>query len=103
MIKEEENECERHFCESHSQCERGGFELRKWAGNSSVLLNDIDPRNHGLACDKSPQNDENLKILGISWNPATDTYRFSVNPEQTLVFTKRVVLSIISKLFDPLG
>lgn len=82
---------------------RGGFELRKWASNSSELLNDIDPRYHGLACDKSLQTDESLKILDISWNSATDTYRFSVNSDETQVFTKRVVLSIISKLFNPLG
>ncbi|XP_051165703.1 uncharacterized protein LOC127284351 [Leptopilina boulardi] len=77
---------------------RAGLDLRKWASNSPELLNDIDESNHGLACDKSLQPDESLRILGISWNPASDTYRFSVHQEETKVITKRVVLSIISKI-----
>ncbi|XP_024868679.1 uncharacterized protein LOC112452619, partial [Temnothorax curvispinosus] len=43
---------------------KGGFELRKWASNNSELLSDIDPANHGLACNKILKTDESLKILG---------------------------------------
>lgn len=50
----------------------GGFELRKWASNISVLFEDIDPSNHGLACSKFIATDEHIKVLGIIWSPARD-------------------------------
>lgn len=43
----------------------GGFDLRKWASNSSSLLADFDTEDHGLACSKQLAQDEQLKILGI--------------------------------------
>jgi hypothetical protein len=81
----------------------GGFELRKWASNSPALLVDIDPANHGLACHKSLQTNEQLKILGISWNPALDTFQFQVTLSTDIPNTKRSILSTIARLFDPLG
>ncbi|XP_071579890.1 uncharacterized protein [Temnothorax nylanderi] len=83
--------------------QKGGFELRKWASNDSELLSDIDPANHGLACNKILQADENLKILGISWNPARDVFQFQVAIEGQVPKSKRTILSMIAKLFDPLG
>ena len=82
---------------------KGGFELRKWASNDTELLSDIDPSNHGLACQKVLQDDENLKILGISWNPARDVFQFHVATAAQAPKTKRTILSMIAKLFDPLG
>lgn len=82
---------------------RGGFELRKWASNSSALLADIAAENHGLACSKSLQTDEKLKILGISWNPSLDMFQFQVTLSSRVPQTKRAVLSAIAKVFDPLG
>ncbi|KMQ91444.1 hypothetical protein RF55_8691 [Lasius niger] len=81
----------------------GGFELRKWASNSPVLLVDIDPANHGLACNKSLQANELVKILGISWNPALDTFQFQVELSTDIPNTKRSILSTIARLFDHLG
>ncbi|XP_011883919.1 PREDICTED: uncharacterized protein LOC105571059 [Vollenhovia emeryi] len=82
---------------------RGGFTLRKWASNSSELLTDIDPADHGLACNKLLQQDDQLKILGVSWNPANDHFQFKVTVPCQAPRTKRAILSFISKLFDPLG
>jgi len=59
---------------------KGKFELRKWVGNSSKLLNDIAAENHGLACVKVLQADEHIKILGINWNPAADVFEFRFLP-----------------------
>ncbi|XP_024875147.1 uncharacterized protein LOC112456681 [Temnothorax curvispinosus] len=81
----------------------GGFELRKWASNSSELLSDIDPANHGLACNKNLQDDERVKVLGISWAPSQDHFQFRVSLDPKLPRTKRTILSTIAKLFDPLG
>lgn len=83
--------------------QRGSFELRKWASNSVSLLSDINPENHGLACHKTLQIDENLKVLGISWSPASDVFRFQVSLVPEIPQSKRLILSTIAKLFDPLG
>lgn len=82
---------------------QGGFELRKWSSNSSSLLSDIDEVNHGLACHRSLESDQRLKILGINWNPLNDSFQFQVSKNDAVPGTKRAVLSSIAKLYDPLG
>lgn len=83
---------------------RGGhFELRKWSSNSSALLDDIDPCDHGLACDKSISTDDIVTILGIVWNPALDAFRFRVALEGSVPKSKRTILSVIARFYDPLG
>ena len=82
---------------------KGKFQLRKWASNSDSLLRDIDPADHGLAIRKPLKEDESLKILGIFWTPIQDTYRFRIELLEKSVLTKRSVLSLIARLYDPLG
>ncbi|XP_024876791.1 uncharacterized protein LOC112457787, partial [Temnothorax curvispinosus] len=82
---------------------RGRFELRKWASNSPQLLADIDVENHGLACSKTLQANEQLKVLGISWKPALDVFQFDVSLPPSIPKTKRSILSLVAKIFDPLG
>lgn len=81
----------------------GCFELRKWASNSSALLDDIDPANHGLACSRPISIDERVKVLGIVWNPALDVFQFKVSLNSSIPNSKRAILSIIAKLYDPFG
>jgi len=82
---------------------RGQFQLRKWSSNSPRLLDSIPEENHGLACSKTLQNDEQLKILGIRWVPSRDAFQFRVSVPRSSRHTKRSILSIIARLFDPLG
>jgi len=81
---------------------RGGFQLRKWAANSPQLLNDI-PGSQQENADHFLANDEELKILGLSWLPREDSFRFVMTPSPTTTPTRRTVLSFIAKLYDPLG
>ncbi|XP_070526042.1 uncharacterized protein [Cardiocondyla obscurior] len=81
----------------------GKFKLRKWASNSAVLLEDIDPHDHGLACDKNLSNDETVKILGIVWNPISDDFCYRVSLDPPISFSKRSILYVIARLYDPLG
>lgn len=81
----------------------GKFDLRKWASNSPALLDDIDPSDHGLACDKQIATDDKIKILGIVWNPTLDVFQFKVSLHDSLPQTKRAILSTIARLYDPLG
>ncbi|XP_070526464.1 uncharacterized protein [Cardiocondyla obscurior] len=82
---------------------RGRFTLRKWASNSSKLLADINPADHGLACNPIPLLDEQLKILGIHWLPHSDEFRFRVSLDGSAPTTKREILSTIAKFYDPMG
>ncbi|XP_011867810.1 PREDICTED: uncharacterized protein LOC105561982, partial [Vollenhovia emeryi] len=82
---------------------RGGFKLRKWASNSPSLLADIDLADHGLAGKKPLARDEQLKILGIGWSPALDSFEFSVSLAATVPISKRTILSALATLYDPLG
>ncbi|XP_076397965.1 uncharacterized protein LOC143266315, partial [Megachile rotundata] len=82
---------------------RGHFSLRKWASNSAELLSNIDSSDHGLACSKELSPDDQVKILGVAWNPSRDSFHFRVSLARTAPTTKRSILSIIAKLYDPLG
>jgi len=83
--------------------QQGQFNLRKWSSNTPQLLNDIDTENHGLACSKALQTDEHVKVLGISWSPSLDVFQFRVEFPAPPPNTKRSILSIVAKMFDPLG
>lgn len=80
----------------------GGFQLRKWASNSSLLLSDIDAADHGLACSKLLSTDDSLKILGIGWDPARDVFQIAVSLAESAPVSKRTILSAIARIY-PLG
>ncbi|XP_036138475.1 uncharacterized protein LOC118644322 [Monomorium pharaonis] len=81
----------------------GGFDLRKWASNSPALFADLDPATLSSAGKKPFSPDEQIKVLGIGWNPTTDIFEFSVALSSPVPSSKRTILSAIAKLYDPLG
>ncbi|XP_063830279.1 uncharacterized protein LOC135079557 [Ostrinia nubilalis] len=83
--------------------ELGHFELRKWASNSPGLLSDLSQEECLL--DSKSFSDEQyptLKVLGLKWNPVSDSFLFDVSSSNRPC-TKRIILSEIAKIFDPLG
>ncbi|XP_071577343.1 uncharacterized protein [Temnothorax nylanderi] len=82
---------------------RGGFYLRKWAANSAELLSDISSDANEKALDRPFDEGDELKVLGITWQPHSDTFRYKVTATGSSARTKRVVLSHIARLYDPLG
>ena len=45
-----------------------------------------------------------LKVLGLKWNPVNDCFSFDcLTSPNEMIITKRLVLSFIARLFDPLG
>ncbi|KMQ86668.1 hypothetical protein RF55_14291 [Lasius niger] len=85
-----------------SLMDRGGFPLRKWTANSTELLEDI-PDDQRESSDRPINKDDSLKVLGLSWSPHEDSFRFLISPYMQTVHTKRSVLSFIARLYDPLG
>ena len=72
-----------------------GMRFAKWGSNNV----DICERFGTPLCPTSTH-----KVLGMKWDPGSDTFSFDgIEVKPDLRLTKRSVLSLISRLFDPLG
>ncbi|XP_075150682.1 uncharacterized protein LOC142224782 [Haematobia irritans] len=81
-----------------------GFTMGKWTSNSKEILSDVP--SDDLLCENFLSFDDasKAKTLGIRWNALSDSFYFSVHKlSAPLTYSKREVLSHISKLFDPAG
>ncbi|GBO13668.1 hypothetical protein AVEN_149097-1 [Araneus ventricosus] len=78
-----------------------GMTLHKWSSNSPELLNSLLSTDveHSFSVD----TDLFVKTLGISWKPFQDRFVFKVSISIKPSYTKREVLSVIARLYDPLG
>jgi len=100
----------------------GVFNLRKFVSNSQRLQQRID-QVEGVQCTSQHDTDESYaqatlgttstmsigehKILGVPWNPTNDYLNFDVAAlarlASSLQPTKRNVISLIGRFYDPLG
>ncbi|GFW30496.1 integrase catalytic domain-containing protein [Trichonephila clavipes] len=78
-----------------------GMNLHKWSSNSPELLNSL--LSSDVKHSFSTNIDLSVKTLGISWKPFEDCFVFKVSVSAKHIYTKREVLSVIAKLYDPLG
>lgn len=89
---------------AHSQLVKlfkaGGFNLVKWASNSAELLSQTP--DHLKLSETVEFNKHTLKILGLQWNPVDDMFTFRINIEP-VDCTKRNMLSVVARIFDPLN
>ena len=108
----------------------GGFNLRKWNSNSRTLLKAIESCENPSGEPKSNQettkeddesyakssttlgsseakNDTIVKVLGLNWNTVSDEFFFDFtelyNYGSSLPATKRSILKLTAKIFDPIG
>ena len=90
---------ENMYRESLVRMQEGGFDLRSWYSNSEVLRDKFFDDERSTQHGKSSE-----KILGYLYNPKSDLmFLAEVNLEPRKIYTKRTVLSDISKVYDPLG
>jgi len=96
---EEEQSATQMIFEADEIMQKASMNLTKWGSNSREVL---DKSLFSLS-DKC-EHMCNVKVLGLGWDPNTDSFVFEgVNLGGGLIVTKRVVLSLIARLFDPLG
>lgn len=82
----------------------GGLNLRKWACNHDALLQSIPSCDREIKTTLLIEFDDTVKSLGVHWNPRSDEFTYQSTLEQSsTAITKRLILSEVSKLFDPLG
>ncbi|XP_065355015.1 uncharacterized protein LOC135949392 [Calliphora vicina] len=84
--------------------ESAKFPLKKMTANDQSLLKDL-PREDLLDEDFLKLDaSSTIKTLGIRWNAITDSFYYVVDTiEVTPSTTKRRILSVIARLFNPLG
>ncbi|XP_065091063.1 uncharacterized protein LOC135712029 [Ochlerotatus camptorhynchus] len=84
---------------------RGGFQLRKWASNCETVLEGVPHENRALQHSIDLDRDQTIKTLVLHWEPASDRlkYKIVLLLPPNAVLTKRLTLSYIAQLFDPLG
>ncbi|XP_028168402.1 uncharacterized protein LOC114358595 isoform X2 [Ostrinia furnacalis] len=83
------------------------FHLRKWKTNSSQIQQALPTQTESTTSQSvqlGQPGDSLHKILGLQWSNQNDNLNYSINlqPIPNNV-TKRVILSRVSSIFDPLG
>jgi len=83
---------------------KSGLELKKWASNTPAVLQAI-PAADRVCAPMSFGDDDGYgtKVLGLAWHPEQDYICCALNLEPPPVFTKRGILSLVARIFDPLG
>lgn len=95
---DQELEAVDYYKEARSIMNEAHFNLRSWSSNSSSLRAQA-------AKDGTADTNDIVNILGLKWDPSTDTLTLTSSkdkPKQQLV-TKRSVLQVSSKVYDPVG
>ena len=111
--------------------QQGGFNLRKWRTNSrtvqEAINRSVDRVEPAVTTDgekfiseedesyakastgppisaNSTADNATVKVLGSIWNTATDQFKFDFTEQAKLLpTTKRSLLKVSAKIFDPLG
>ncbi|XP_029677192.1 uncharacterized protein LOC115243996 [Formica exsecta] len=84
-------------------CTVGGFPLRKWSANEPSILAEV-PVDHQMQRElREWRPHKTHATLGLQWHPGTDCFSFATRTISVANMTKRSILSLTARLFDPLG
>ncbi|XP_043270546.1 uncharacterized protein [Venturia canescens] len=83
-------------------CTAGCFPLAKWQSNHPELLTEVGATSSAENARVSEECE--TKVLGLAWFPHMDLFKFTVHKYTAGDgITKRIILSEIAQLYDPLG
>ena len=83
--------------EARSVMDAAGMEMTKCSSNSSLMLSGVRQAQALTEC-------ESVKVLGVTWCRDDDTLSFTgAHLPAGVVPTKRVVLCLLARVYDPLG
>ena len=119
------NEAIKVYRQSKEIMSAWGFNLRKWASNSSELMNEIskleidgmegnnetkvneDDQTYSKYVSGTSASENAMKVLGVGWDNSADVLHIDLAHvaafAKGLPPTKRSVLRIAAKIFDPMG
>ena len=85
----------------------GGFKLTKFVSNVPSIPIEVDPNRDTRTTEEKeiPTVEKFSHVLGMKWNHSTDTPVVSrgTSPNTDRNVTERVVLSLVSAVYDPIG
>ena len=84
----------------------GGFKLTKFVSNVPSIPEKLEPgSNAPTEVKEIPNTEGSSHVLGLKWNHSTDTLVVSrgTKPDVKPNVTQRVVLSLVSAVYDPIG
>jgi hypothetical protein len=93
----------------HSSLKKYGFVLRKYTSNSRNFLNFVPEKYRAVSESTEIKNElSHISILGLKWCSEIDSFQIKVNKltkplNESVVVTRRLILSYLSRSFDPLG
>jgi len=82
--------------------ENHGFELKKWSSSIPELLEGIPEEDCASGTLSFDDESTVIRVLGLNWNSEEDSFGYDFSSIK-FVHTKRGVLSVIARIYDPLG
>ena len=87
--------------EAHEVLNAAHMKLTKWGCNEDSVLQDTM---YSISDKSGELSGNSVKILGLQWDQVSDCFSYEgLDLSVDLLITKRIVLSLIARLFDPLG
>lgn len=88
-----------------SLMDSAGYELRKWSSNEPNLLDGLPTDHLETLRSFDPDMDGSglIKVLGVQWEPERDVFTYRINLPEVGTITRRSILSLTARLYDPLG
>ena len=84
----------------------GGFETAKFSSNDSGVLRDLPKECLTAALQEVVIESDALpshKVLGLAWDPNRDSFCVKVRLPDSIKWTRRLLLSTLMSVYDPLG
>lgn len=87
-----------------SKLSKSGMELKKWSSNLPAILDAVPSASRSMLPTPFETTDGSYtKVLGLQWIPTEDFFCCAFRDSTVPIYTKRGVLSLIARIFDPLG